>query len=395
MAKFDDLAVRYMTDLMRDFNLTDFQAAGIVGNGGAESTGFTQVQELNPAVKGAAGGLGHFQWTGRTKTNNRRLKFEQWLERNAAKGWTAHTYEANYSMLFRELRGTEKAALAALKKTTTLEDATEVFMRQFERPGVEHLPARIRWAKRALTAFAKKGMKGAPQTQPSAPSVPTAPAPVDTPDRPGLWGTLWRILRGKDAKVETPATASTPEVNQFRQVQELLAAKGYVEVGQPDGFDGPRTRAAVRVFRAENGMPAGDVIDDKLIAALTAAGPRQIAKARVEAQANDLREKGNTQIQNLDGMGWLGKALGLGGILGGIEKSGVLDKATDTLQTAQDTLGTVATVFTTIISIAQWCFSHWWLFAIGGGLYLVFKVASGILNIVVLFRQGILARADK
>src|SRR6185503_10553001 len=130
MAKFDDLAVRYMTDLMRDFNLTDFQAAGIVGNGGAESTGFTQVQELNPAVKGAAGGLGHFQWTGRTKTNNRRLKFEQWLERNAAKGWTAHTYEANYSMLFRELRGTEKAALAALKKTTTLEDATEVFMRQ-------------------------------------------------------------------------------------------------------------------------------------------------------------------------------------------------------------------------------------------------------------------------
>src|SRR5688572_19531816 len=110
MAKFDDLAVRYMTDLMRDFGLPDFQAAGIVGNGGAESGGFTEIQEKNPTKKGSAGGYGHFQWTGRTKGNNRRLVFEQWLARNAAKGWTVHTYEANYSMLYRELKGTEKTA---------------------------------------------------------------------------------------------------------------------------------------------------------------------------------------------------------------------------------------------------------------------------------------------
>jgi muramidase (phage lysozyme) len=228
-----------------------------------------------------------------------------------------------------------------------------------------------------------------------APSVETAPVPVDVHPRPSILSTLWHIIRGKDAKVETTTAEALPAVNQFRQVQELLASKGYVEVGQPDGLDGPRTRGAVRVFRAENGLPIGDAIDSKLIAALAAAGPRRISKSRVETEADDLREKGNTQIQTLDGVGWLGKALGLGGILGGIEKSGMLDKATDTLQTAQDTLGTVATVFTTIIGIAQWCFAHWWMFAIGGGLYLVFKVASGILNMVVLFRQGILARADK
>jgi hypothetical protein len=46
-----------MRDLMRDFSpLADFQAAGAVGNGGGESGGFTQIQELHPTVKGSKGG---------------------------------------------------------------------------------------------------------------------------------------------------------------------------------------------------------------------------------------------------------------------------------------------------------------------------------------------------
>ena len=45
--------------------------------------------------------------------------------------------------------------------------------------------------------------------------------------------------------------------------------------------------------------------------------------------------------------------------------------------------------------IAQWCFAHWWMFALGGGFYIVFRVAMAVLNMVVLFRQGFLARADK
>jgi len=49
---FKKLAPRMMRDLMRDFSpLADFQAAGVVGNGGGESGGFTQIQELHPIKK--------------------------------------------------------------------------------------------------------------------------------------------------------------------------------------------------------------------------------------------------------------------------------------------------------------------------------------------------------
>lgn len=165
MALFEQLAVRYMADLQRDFGLLDFQAAGIVGNGGAESGGFEKVQEINPTVKGSAGGLGHFQWTGRTAKNGRRLAFEKLLSANASKGWTARTYEANYAMLFRELKGPESAALAALRHTRTIEEATTVFCQRFERPGILHMDSRIRWAKRALAAYRAKPV---PASKPAA-----------------------------------------------------------------------------------------------------------------------------------------------------------------------------------------------------------------------------------
>ena len=230
-------------------------------------------------------------------------------------------------------------------------------------------------------------------------SVMTAPVPVSS-EKPGIWGTLWRSLRGKDATVATVTEKDRPGMglngdNALYDLQAMLSDKGYVGVGQPDGLMGARTVGAIRAFRSENGLPAGDGIDAKFTAALAAAGPRQVAKARVEAKASDLRDKGNTQIAALDSFGLLGKVLGVGGVLGGINSSGVLDTATDTLKSAQDTLGTVTTVFTTIISIAQWCFSHWWMFALGGGVYIVFRVAMAVLNMVVMFRQGFLARADK
>jgi len=230
-------------------------------------------------------------------------------------------------------------------------------------------------------------------------SVQTAPVPVSS-ERPGVWATLWRVVRGKDASVATtPETAraglaSTGDPGLY-DAQAMLSDKGYVEVGQPDGLMGARTVNAIRAFRAENGLPAGDTIDARFTAALAAAGPRQVAKARVEANASDLRANGNSQVAALDSFGWVGKLLLGGGLLGGADQTGILSKANDTLQSAQDTLGTVTTVFTTIIGIAQWCFAHWWMFALGGGIYIVFRVAMAVLNMVVMFRQGFLARADK
>lgn len=168
MTKFDDLAVRYMVDLIHDFDFTPEQAAGPVGNGGTESGGFTQIQEISPTA--GRGGLGHFQWTG-----PRRRDFETWLERNADKGWTAETYEANYSMLFRELVGPEAAAIAAVKRTTTLEASTEAFMSTFERPGVPHLDNRISWARKALAAFVAAGSPSKEKQAVPQAALPAAP----------------------------------------------------------------------------------------------------------------------------------------------------------------------------------------------------------------------------
>lgn len=159
MAKFDDLAPRYMANLIADFALLPFQAAAIVGNGGEESGGFEKIQEIGPTS--GRGGLGHFQWTG-----SRRVDFEAWLARNADKNWRPDTFDANYSMLFRELVGPESHTMPALKQTTTLEQATQVFMEKFERPGVPALDVRIKWARRALAAY-------------EANPAPITPAPHD------------------------------------------------------------------------------------------------------------------------------------------------------------------------------------------------------------------------
>jgi hypothetical protein len=91
---FDKLAPQVMRDFMAEFDLKDFQAAGILGNLGHES------------------------------------------------GFMRH-----------ELRGPEKRAIPALKKTTSLETATKSFEKTYERAGVKAYDERVKWAKRALRLY--------------------------------------------------------------------------------------------------------------------------------------------------------------------------------------------------------------------------------------------------
>jgi hypothetical protein len=164
MAKdiFEPIAVRYMTDLIRDFDLEDFQAAGFPGNFGVESTGFTDVTENNPSS--GVGGLGHAQWTGRTPTNNRRLLFEQYIEKRRSLGMSAapDDYETNYGMVFRELDGTEgRRVLPKLRLARNVDEAVEIVMTEYERPGILHLDKRKEYGRRALAAFRAAGIDAA------------------------------------------------------------------------------------------------------------------------------------------------------------------------------------------------------------------------------------------
>lgn len=220
-ALFEDRAVRYMTDLIRDFKLEDYQAAGFPGNFGAETGGFVHVQEIDPAA--GRGGLGDAQWTG-----SRRVDFETWIARNVGKGWDARTYEANYSMLFRELEGPENASLTAVRAARDVDEATEIVMRRYERPGVERLAERKDYGRQALAAFRARGIdvaalkaQGRPGTvevlPPALPGTPSGNGQVDL-------GQLLTILLPVLQQVLTSPQAQQVIAPLIAQVFKLPAA---------------------------------------------------------------------------------------------------------------------------------------------------------------------------
>lgn len=146
---FATKAPAVMRRLMSDFGLSKEQAAGIVGNLGHESGGFTQFQEKRPLIPGSRGGWGWAQWTG-----PRRRAFESWAKE---RGLDPRSDEANYGFLAHELRGSEKGALAAVRRQSTAAGAMQAFELGFERSGVKAWGSRSKWTGRALTAFAANG----------------------------------------------------------------------------------------------------------------------------------------------------------------------------------------------------------------------------------------------
>lgn len=149
MTVFTDKVQKYNARLMKDLGITRTQACGIWGNLGAETGGFTQLQELKPTVAGSAGGLGWMQWTGVKAPNGRRYKFVEWCKANHLEPTSD---EANYRYLVKETLTDEAHSLSQLKKTDTIDAATETFMAQNLRPGVQHLDSRKRWAAKAWDA---------------------------------------------------------------------------------------------------------------------------------------------------------------------------------------------------------------------------------------------------
>lgn len=225
-------------------------------------------------------------------------------------------------------------------------------------------------------------------------------APNVASDKPSVLATLWRAIRGKDPVVPAPAPlVERPGLEpggdpDLYDLQKQLADKGYVMVGMADGLIGPNTRSAVMTFRSEHGLPVNSDIDDALREAVAAAGMRPVSQQRAAAQANDLRQQGSVQVRELDSFGFFGKLLaGFGVLGGGIQQSGVLDQTNQTLQSVSDAATSLTSVIATVISVVQWMVSHWWLMAIGLGIYFAFRATTGVLNLVVLFRQGLLPTA--
>jgi hypothetical protein len=138
---FSSQAPGLMNRLQSDFGLTPVQAAGIVGNLAHESAGL-QAGIQQRGVRQGRGGLGWAQWTG-----PRRRAFEAYL---AETGQDATDPEANYGFLKRELTTTHRKALAALKQTNDIQNATIVFENLYEAAGVKHYGSRLSYANQAL-----------------------------------------------------------------------------------------------------------------------------------------------------------------------------------------------------------------------------------------------------
>jgi hypothetical protein len=148
MPLFEQKAPSIMVALMRDLGIADFQAGGVLGNFGHETGGFTDLVQGTVMVPSDMSGnaVGWPQYDGA-----RKRAFLAWCKA-AMLDWASD--KANYKYFVEEIKTTEKASLAALKRTTTLKEATDVFERTNERPGVVALSSREAYARRAMAAYA-------------------------------------------------------------------------------------------------------------------------------------------------------------------------------------------------------------------------------------------------
>lgn len=98
--------------------------------------------------------------------------------------------------------------------------------------------------------------------------------------------------------VRRPFEVAEMTASSIRAVQQRLKDLGYHEVGMPDGKPGPRTRAAILAFRADNSLPLSPEIDPQLEEALKTAAPRAIAPERAQGKPEGSRivRAANVQI---------------------------------------------------------------------------------------------------
>lgn len=136
--------VKYAMDFFISKGLTNFQAAGIVGNLLHESAS----KDLNTSAIGDGGkSIGIAQWNG-----PRRRKLEQYAE---SKNTPVSDLTTQLEFLWYEITEDKDQKpfkiLDGIKNSKTIEEATTQFMKRCERPSVPHLKNRIKCSKSLLS----------------------------------------------------------------------------------------------------------------------------------------------------------------------------------------------------------------------------------------------------
>lgn len=117
--------------LTSKLNLTDFQAAGIMGNLDVECGGFNSkyITGCHWDVNGPSGGM--CQWHDKGQYGGRLTKLKKFAE-SIGKPWG--DVETQLLYLEKELNSSESKALREVRKATTVEEAARAWVYYFERP---------------------------------------------------------------------------------------------------------------------------------------------------------------------------------------------------------------------------------------------------------------------
>lgn len=137
--------------------------------------------------------------------------------------------------------------------------------------------------------------------------------------------TVTRYPKSRLLGIRRPIAAGGPQRPEMKVVQQQLKDLGYFEVGIADGRYGPRTRAAVLAFRADNGLGLSPDVDPVLAEALQKARPRAVSRERAEG-----RPEGSRIVKAADAQ----IATGIVGVAGAA--ASVVVPAVETAEQARD-----------------------------------------------------------
>jgi lysozyme family protein len=268
-----------------------------------------------------------------------------------------------------------KAVSKADVKALTKAEAAQIYKRNYwDKIGADNLPDGVDFAMFDLAINSGVGKAKSIYAKVKADTLPPPAAVAAICDerlafmkRLKTWPTFgkgWNtrvtgVRRKALLMASLPAPIAAPLPPQMdkatvRDVQTRLLGHGYVQVGGADGIVGDFTKSAIRDFRANNGLPEGDSIDDALIAALKRPDAIRpvIAPERQTASKADLREKGSEIIKGTDRQTIAATAGGIATAGGGIVS--VVREAGDHVTAVKDSLSWSDSL---LDLLARW----WWL----------------------------------
>lgn len=309
---FGQKAPAIMQNLMRDFGLKDYQAAAIVGNIGAETGGFHDMQEVLPKGSQGRGGFGWAQWTG-----SRRNDFENYAKTN---NLDPTSDEANYGFLKQEIATKYPGAIAALKNTTNPQDATIQWEGAYEGAGVKHYfgtpnnPGRVDYANQALSAY-NNSQRLAQNNNQAQPQNTNVAQNTQGDITGGIAGNYNGFLKDPEGRLAGDKVQINPNVVQWlNKAGEALPTGWHAEVAVGPSQHTPGTYTTGAPSQVPKGLAADIRLVDpsgRVLPHLVAHSPQEDAEIRANPDFQHFKQLGDAYVMASGGNGRWGGNYGL------------------------------------------------------------------------------------